>query len=474
MQGWTVGKKLLTTFSVTFLLIVALLGLYVQQTHQSNQQLTRVLHTLNKKLEIGNTIELATTEMQGAQRGLMLSYEAKDAASAPPYVQVYEESGRKIDNSLTDLEPLITSDTERAALQSVRENRATWAPRFQELAAICASGDTDKAYALRSQNKVISAAMHSSAQALVKEQENSLDLAEKESTASLTRSLWFTGIAVFLSLLVGTIVFLLVNHITGSLKQTVEQLSDGANQLTEGAGHISASSQTLASGTSQQAEAISETSSASEEIGSLTRRNAENATRASGLMENTTTLVADANRSLTDMQHSMKAMNESSTRVGNIIKIIDQIAFQTNILALNAAVEAARAGDAGKGFAVVADEVRNLAHRSAEAAKDTSALIEESMAKSHEGSSKLDLVATSIRAITESAAQVKGLVDEVKSGSAEQTKGIELISSKMAHIEKITQSAAANAEEGAATGEQMQAQATSLHGIVETLRVMVG
>lgn len=118
--------------------------------------------------------------------------------------------------------------------------------------------------------------------------------------------------------------------------------------------------------------------------------------------------------------------------------------------------------------------MRNLAHRSAQAAKDTTALIEESMDRSHEGRSRLELVATSIRAITESSVQVKGLVEEVKSGSLEQTKGIQLISTQMSTIEKITQSAAASAEEGAATGEEMQAQASSLHGIVRHLREMVG
>jgi methyl-accepting chemotaxis protein len=116
----------------------------------------------------------------------------------------------------------------------------------------------------------------------------------------------------------------------------------------------------------------------------------------------------------------MRAINVSSAEISKIIKVIDEIAFQTNILALNAAVEAARAGEAGMGFAVVADEVRRLAQRSAQAARDTAVLIEQSISRSHEGNERLDLVAQAVRAITESAAQVKGLIDQVKTGEQEQ------------------------------------------------------
>ncbi|HEX4651922.1 MAG TPA: methyl-accepting chemotaxis protein [Granulicella sp.] len=474
MQSWTVGKRLFSAFAVTFVLILCLLGLYVQQSRQSNQQLNRVLHTFNKKLEIANAIELATTDMQRAQGGMMLAYEAKDPASAPPVIKLYQDSSMKIDAALAAFEPLVATDSERSARNNVQANMAIWKPRFQELVTICASGDLAKAYALRSQNKLVSAAMHSAARAIVDEQERSLAAAQAESAVAVTHSLWLTVLAIIVSLVLGGLVYFQVDQITASLRQMVLQLDEGASELAEGANHISAASQTLAAGTSEQAFSIGETTAASEQISAMTRRNAENAAKASGLMQDTTTLVGDANRSLGQMQESMQAITQSSTKVGDIIKIIDQIAFQTNILALNAAVEAARAGEAGMGFAVVAGEVRNLAHRSAQAAKDTTVLIEESMARSHEGRSKLDLVSTSIHAITESSSQVKELVEEVKSGSLEQTKGIQLISTQMSTIEKITQSAAASAEEGAATGEQMQAQANSLHGIVRNLREMVG
>jgi len=171
---------------------------------------------------------------------------------------------------------------------------------------------------------------------------------------------------------------------------------------------------------------------------------------------------------------AMGDIKNSSDKVAKIIKVIDEIAFQTNILALNAAVEAARAGEAGMGFAVVADEVRNLAQRCAQAAKDTAALIEESIAKSKDGKAKVDQVAVAIRAITEESGKVKTLVEEVSLGSLEQTRGIEQVAKALTQMEQVTQQSAANAEESAAASEQLTAQASALMEVVHQLIAMVG
>jgi methyl-accepting chemotaxis protein/methyl-accepting chemotaxis protein-1 (serine sensor receptor) len=154
--------------------------------------------------------------------------------------------------------------------------------------------------------------------------------------------------------------------------------------------------------------------------------------------------------------------------------VIDEIAFQTNILALNAAVEAARAGQAGMGFAVVADEVRNLAQRSAQAARDTAALIEESIAKSNGGKVKVDQVAAVIRAITQDSVKVKTLVDEVSLGSQEQTRGIEQVAKAIVQMQQVTQNTAASAQEGASAAGELTAESKTLQEIVDRLAAMVG
>ena len=165
----------------------------------------------------------------------------------------------------------------------------------------------------------------------------------------------------------------------------------------------------------------------------------------------------------------------SGSAITRILKTIDEIAFQTNILALNAAVEAARAGEAGMGFAVVADEVRTLAQRSSQAAKDTASLIEESIQRSSDGARRVDEVTTAIAAITTSVTAVTRIVEDVREASRQQTSGIDQVAQALAQMEKVTQSTAATAEEGAAASEELNAQAEcSLHVIGELRELVHG
>ena len=268
--------------------------------------------------------------------------------------------------------------------------------------------------------------------------------------------------------------FFLIRSTTKSLRKSLDSLSEGAHQVVSASGQVSTSAQSLSQGATEQAASLQETSASMEEMASMTRKNAENATQATRLVTDVALQVTASNSALSEMVTSMAAIQESSNKVAKIIKTIDEIAFQTNILALNAAVEAARAGEAGMGFAVVADEVRNLAQRSAQAAKDTAGLIEESIARSQEGAGKVEQVATAIETITRSVAQVKGIVEEVREASQQQTQGIDQVSQAIAQMEKVTQTTAATAEESAAASEELNAQAQLSMTVVRRLEQMVG
>ncbi len=251
------------------------------------------------------------------------------------------------------------------------------------------------------------------------------------------------------------------------------EMASGASDVARAAEQVSRASQTLAQGSSEQAASIEQTSASSEQITSMTRRNAVSAHTAAEHMVQVDMSVCSANRAIEEMVHSMEEITSSSGKIARIIKVIDEIAFQTNILALNAAVEAARAGEAGKGFAVVADEVRNLAQRSAQAAKDTAALIEESIQKSSEGGVRLEEVTVAIRSITSSTAKAKQLIDDVNTGSKDEAKGIEQIGVAISQMETVTQRNAASAEEGASASQELSAQAESMTDSIENLRTLL-
>ena len=258
-----------------------------------------------------------------------------------------------------------------------------------------------------------------------------------------------------------------------AIRRIATDLRGGAQQVVSAANEVSASAQSLSRGASEQAAALEETSAAMEEMASMTRRTAEHSGRAATLMGHVDQRMAESNTALTAMVGSMAEIGNASQRVSKIIKTIDEIAFQTNILALNAAVEAARAGQAGAGFAVVADEVRSLAQRAAQAARDTTGLIEESLAKSTEGSTKVALVTTSIAAITTAIEELKGLVHDVSEGSRQQAQGIDQVTQTVSQMERSTQSSAAVAEESAAASEELHGQSEVALQLVLQLEALV-
>jgi len=286
---------------------------------------------------------------------------------------------------------------------------------------------------------------------------------------------WMTVMMAGLAAVLGVgIAWRMIRSVKMELAEAVAELSDGAMQIVAAAGQVAASSQYLAQGSSEQAASLEETSSTTEEINSMAARNTGNAGVMAQMVSESQLQFTQANRQLGEMVTAMDEIGDSSARISKIIKVIDEIAFQTNILALNAAVEAARAGQAGMGFAVVANEVRNLAQRCAQAAQDTTGLIEESIGRSGSGRVRVGEVAAAIQTITGGFAKIKVLVDEVSHGSKEQTDGMTQVRRALTEMEQVSQGMAASAEESAAAAEELNAQSEALKGIVGRLNRMAG
>lgn len=255
-----------------------------------------------------------------------------------------------------------------------------------------------------------------------------------------------------------------VNEVMTNINSASEQVAAGSRQVSD-------SSMSLSQGATEQASSIEELTASIEEISSQTKNNAEKAEKAEVVSLDSKKYATKGNEEMAEMLKAMAEINDSSKRISKIIKVIDDIAFQTNILALNAAVEAARAGQHGKGFAVVAEEVRNLAQRSASAASETTTMIEESIAKVEGGTKIANETAAALNKIVEGALQVNELVAEIANASNEQALGIEQVNQGVMQISDVVQTTSATAEETAAASEELSSQAEMLKTQVATFKL---
>jgi methyl-accepting chemotaxis protein len=471
----TIGKKLGIGFG---LMLAATAGLAIYSLSALayiGGEFDDVAQKETRKLDLVGAINTAAAEMLSFERGVVNRVAMGDMASAQRFHAAFAERSDLIVRLVAEVRPMLATEAGKRDAEAIIAAASAWGPVDEELWKASRARQLQVVRKLLDARAIpLAAEMQRASEETSKRQRERIAEAAARGHSAIVLSRWVTSLLAALCGLLGIVVFWVVNRSTRELKRMTAELNESTAQIASASAQVAGSSQSLAQGASEQAASLEETSASAEEITSMTRKNADNSRVAAEVMATVDCHVKDGNRTIGEMVVSMQEINASSGKIAKIIKVIDEIAFQTNILALNAAVEAARAGEAGMGFAVVADEVRTLAQRSAQAAKDTAGLIEESISKSTQGGDKLQQVTAVIGSITESAAKVKMLVDEVNLGSQEQARGIEQISKAVTQMEQVTQGTAANAEQGASASQELSAHAQALNEIVLRLKDLAG
>jgi len=466
------GTKLYGGFGVVLGLMVIIVGIGITRLGAVNEAVDKIKDS-NVKTALANDMIDQINIIALIVRNIVLT---QDDSLKHQEKQRIGDAQIKFQEASVKLSKLVRSDSGKEFFRNVVVQQDTVKPLIDKTLLLAMDNNAEAATLflmndLRDPQRKLLEAID----ALIKHQdESTLKTAEEAAANYESARILLIGISALAILVALAISFFLTRGVTQSLNKVINGLSEGAEQVIAASGQISSATQSMAEGSTEQAASIEETSSSLEEISSMVKQNAQNAGQADILMKEAGQIVGHANDSMKELTQSMNEISRASEDTSKIVKSIDEIAFQTNLLALNAAVEAARAGEAGAGFAVVADEVRNLAMRAADAAKNTSNLIEMTVKKVKDGS---DLVLKTNEAFVKmasTASNVAQLVAEIAAASREQSQGIEQVNNAVTEMEKVVQQNAANAEENAAASEEMNAQAIQMQVFVEDLFAIVG
>jgi methyl-accepting chemotaxis protein len=469
----TIGKRIVLGFTAA-VVVTATLGLFAYTRLVAVDALAREI-TTNQLPSASTASKLEARIIQAAGQTLqhVLAPDAKAMDAVESRMRATKEEIDKLDK---EYQSLIADDSERRLYDSLGTARAKWLTEKNAIVQLSRAMKKQEASELYNKEGFPAySAARDAAIALAKLNEDGANKAGAEITTATTTGKSGVVIGIIAAVVAAAgLGFFIIRGVNKALNQIANTLGEGSEQVASASSQVSSSSQSLAQGASEQAASLEETSSSLEEMSSMTKKNADTAQKASVLSSEAKQAANKGNSAMTKMSTAINEIQKSASETAKVLKVIDEIAFQTNLLALNAAVEAARAGEAGKGFAVVAEEVRNLAMRSAEAAKNTAAMIEESVQNSRNGVNIATEVSQVLTEITGASEKVNTLISEIAAASNEQAQGIGQVNTAVAQMDKVTQQNAANAEESAAASEELTAQAEQMNGVVRELLQLVG
>jgi methyl-accepting chemotaxis protein len=509
-----IGQRLAIGFGLVILLMLAVTIIGVTQIHRINGGIEQMSRDFYPKTVMANTIKNALNDTARSMRSALF---LNTAAEVNAELAVIEKSDRLIADTLARFKQAANSEQDVRLLQNVEASRAKYAPLLAGYVKLIKDGSVEQARDLALPE--IAPLQQKSFEALDKliEAEGArMDSAGKDaeavSSSAAMLMIALSSIAAVLGVLVGTLVTRgiarpltaavgvarrvaggdLATRVevksrdeTGQLMQALRDMNDGlagaVRQVRAGTENIAIASREIATGnadlsarTEAQAGSLEETASSMEQLTQTVKENASNAQEANKLVTAASERALKGGQVVGQVVQTMGSIKESSRKIVDIISVIDGIAFQTNILALNAAVEAARAGEQGRGFAVVAAEVRNLAQRSAGAAKEIKALINDSVEKVDAGGKLVDEAGDTMDEIVTSVKHVADIMGEITAASQEQSSGIEEINRAIAQMDEMTQQNAALVEQAAAAAESMQSQAGKLAESVAVFKLQEG
>ncbi len=471
-MDWTISRRISLGFTILSAITLAVSTTGFISLRLASANASRLIEDdMPATLMLGQVKDNLSRGYANIERFIRSEGGSKDEA-----LLIYNGLSEANTNLYTDISELMTTEEERAVFEKLNEVRKAYAGMLDTLFKIELGGDDTATYKYMDETFVPAyRAYRDQIDTLLSLERNASLQLGTNMREDIVVSLSIILVSSIAGFVIAICTALIISRGTNSVLRTaIASIDDGSGQVASAAAQVAAASNMLAEGASEQAASLEETSASIEEMASMTAHNAQAAQDAKKLadaMRNAADASADQVR---QMQEAMDAIKESSAGISQIIKTIDEIAFQTNILALNAAVEAARAGEAGAGFAVVAEEVRSLAQRSANSARETSTKIEGAIRNSERGVSIAARVSDSLGEIVQKAHDVNVLVAEIANASGEQDRGTGQLTVAVSEMDKVTQSNASNAEETASASEELNAYADTLKETVQQLAGLVG